>query len=323
MVQVELVKEDVISIKADVLLLKHARSFHGADEAVHLRLVHGGACLDGEVRPEDGESILLETKGTIESNRVLFLGTPRLGKFRYKEIRNFARTAIQLLAEKKISIETLATTVHGAGYGLDIEESFRAMIFGFQQGLATHPIHTLKKIIFVEKNVRRHEMLEPVANDVTLVVPKAVEVSKGAATPVVAEPVVPQKKSVFVAMPFLESYEDVYQFGIYGPIRRLGYVCEKVDESSYAGSIVDRIITGIREAEFVVADLSEERPNVYLEVGYAWGLGKPVVLVARDGHRLHFDLSHHKCIFYTTIGKLADQLERTVRDLFLKGAPHG
>ena len=61
-------------------------------------------------------------------------------------------------------------------------------------------------------------------------------------------------------------------------------------------------MVGIRDATFVVADLTMERPNVYLEVGYAWGMNRPMILVAREGQRLHFDLSHHKCMFYTTIG---------------------
>ena len=87
-----------------------------------------------------------------------------------------------------------------------------------------------------------------------------------------------EKKTVFVAMPFAEEFEDVYQFGIYAAVRRCGYICEKVDESVFAGSIVERIMDGIRNAEFVIADLTLERPNVYLEVGYAWGMNKPVIL---------------------------------------------
>ena len=124
-------------------------------------------------------------------------------------------------------------------------------------------------------------------------------------------------------MPFMEEFEDIYQFGIYSAVRRCGYVCEKVDESVFAGSIVDRITDGIRNAAFVVADLTLERPNVYLEVGYAWGLNLPVILVAKEGQRLHFDLSHHKCIFYRTIGKLSESLEKTIRDMFGPGDRHG
>jgi nucleoside 2-deoxyribosyltransferase len=80
---------------------------------------------------------------------------------------------------------------------------------------------------------------------------------------------------------------------------------------------------GIKNADFVIADLTLERPNVYLEVGYAWGLQRPVILLAREGQRLHFDLSHHKCLFYKTIGKLADSLEKTITEMFGPGQGSG
>jgi hypothetical protein len=46
-------------------------------------------------------------------------------------------------------------------------------------------------------------------------------------------------------MPFADEFEDVYQFGIYSTIRRCGYICG-VDESVFAGNIVDRIMEGIK-----------------------------------------------------------------------------
>ena len=76
---------------------------------------------------------------------------------------------------------------------------------------------------------------------------------------------------VFVAMPFAEEFEDVYEFGIYEPVRKCGYICERVDETHFAGDILQRIKDRIQAAKFVLADLTGGRPNVYLEVGYAWG----------------------------------------------------
>lgn len=75
----------------------------------------------------------------------------------------------------------------------------------------------------------------------------------------------------------------------------------------------------LKHAQSFYGDLTEERPNVYLEVGYAWGLNKPVLLVAREGQRLHFDLSHHKCLFYKSLTKLAQCLEKTIQELFGHG----
>jgi hypothetical protein len=318
---VSVVKDDVTSVAADVLLLKYAQRFYGADEAVAVRLLQQGVCKEADIAPPEGDFRLVETKGTIPAQRVLFVGTPRLGDFRYRQMRHFTRRAIEILAQQKFPVGTLTTTVHGANYGLDIEEALGSMFLGFQQGLTTHPIPSLKQIVFVERLPRRFEILRNALVDLELVMPTTTVDSEGAVVSQKGssrfEP--ERKKSVFVAMPFAEEFDDIYQFGIYAAVRRLGYVCEKVDESVFTGNIVERITEGIKNAEFVVADLSLERPNVYLEVGFAWGLKKPVVLVAREGQRLHFDLSHHKCLFYRTIGKLSETLEKTICDMFGAG----
>jgi hypothetical protein len=324
--QVSVIRDDVTTAAADVLLLKYAQRFYGADEAVALRLVRDGVCEERDLTPDDGDFCLVETHGAIPAKSVLLVATPRLQDFRYPQMRQFARRAIEILATQRVPVTTLATTVHGAGYGLDIEESLRSLTFGFQQGLTTHPLPSLNKLVFVERNARRFEVLRHALTDVELVLPTTVVSTASTVEGTFApQPSVAQrKKSVFVAMPFTEEYEDIYQFGIYAAVRRLGYVCEKVDESTFTGNIVDRITEGIRGAEFIIADLSLERPNVYLEVGFAWGLQKPVILIAREGQRLHFDLSHHKCLFYKTIGKLSDSLERTIRDMFgANGSPEG
>jgi hypothetical protein len=126
----------------------------------------------------------------------------------------------------------------------------------------------------------------------------------------------PVKKHVFVAMPFSEKFQDIYEFGIYEPIRRCGYICERVDEPLFTGDILQRITERISTAEFVVAELTGAKANVYLEVGYAWGKSVPVITVAREGEKLQFDVSTHRCIFYRTIGQLAKELEKLVRSVY-------
>jgi hypothetical protein len=320
-VEIAIERGDVTDVASDLLLLKYARSFHGADEKVALRLIQRSVCSEGDISPAPGECALVETHGVVAPKRVLFLGTSRLGSFRYKEMRQFAQRAIEVVAQKALKVHTLSVTVHGAGYGLDIEESLQGMLFGFQQGLAAAGSIPLERVLFVERDSRRFDVLAAALRDIKFITPPSKPSAVAAQLPAehrVSEP--SRKKYVFVAMPFQEDFDDVYQFGIYSAVRACGYVCEKVDESLFAGNIVERITEGIRNAEFVIADLTHERPNVYLEVGFAWGLNRPVILVAREGQRLHFDLSHHKCIFYRTIGRLANDLERTIRDIYGLGS---
>jgi hypothetical protein len=319
---------DVANVPADLLLLKYAQNLFGADQAVAARLAERGVCRESDIAPDNGEHFLIESRGAIAATRILFLGTPRLLAFRYREMTKFARRAIKLISENRLPVRTLTTTVHGAGYGLDVAEALRALILGFQQGLATTSLPQLEKIIFVERNPRRCELLKSLLQAVELVSPPpAATTGQSASLPATATLKIgttpaaePAKKSVFVAMPFAEEFEDVYQFGIYSAIRKCGYICERVDESVFVGNIVDQIKDGIRNAQFVVADLTLEKPNVYLEVGYAWGMNKKVILVAREGQRLHFDVSHENCVFYRTIGKLTEELEKRVLKMFGPGS---
>src|SRR6185295_12459413 len=82
-----------------------------------------------------------------------------------------------------------------------------------------------------------------------------------------------EKKVVFVAMPYADEFENVYEYGIYPAVRQCGFICEKVNEAHFTGDILQRIRHGIETASIVIADLTHARPNVYLEVGYAWGHG--------------------------------------------------
>ncbi len=321
---------DIASVPADLLLLKYAQSFYGADQAVAARLTERDVCSESDISPASGDYALVDSGAAIAATRTMFLGTPRLRDFRYKEMTQFARRAIEIIYEKRLPVRRLTTTVHGAGYGLDVAEALRSMIFGFQQGLAASPLPQLEKITFVERNARRCELLQSLLEGVEIVSaprsalpgqPASAAATLNVGTTAAAEPT--KRKNVFVAMPFVDDFEDVWQFGVYSTIRKCGYICEKVDESLFAGDIVERIMDGIRGAEFVIADLSLEKPNVYLEVGYAWGMNKKVLLVAREGQRLHFDVSHHKCLFYKTIGKLAESLEKTVLEMFGRGSDGG
>ena len=54
----------------------------------------------------------------------------------------------------------------------------------------------------------------------------------------------------------------------------------------------------------VVADLTDANPNVHLEVGYAWGVGIPTVLLVKDTSQTKFDVQSQRCIPYERIKDL-------------------
>lgn len=91
--------------------------------------------------------------------------------------------------------------------------------------------------------------------------------------------------------------EPIFE-GIAAAAAHVGLRAERVKDVAGDYRITDQIIKMIRAARFVVADLSLERPNVYFELGYARGLNKTVVTIARKDTKIHFDVKDWTCIYY-------------------------
>ena len=70
----------------------------------------------------------------------------------------------------------------------------------------------------------------------------------------------------------------------------------------------------IEKAELVIADLTSGNPNVYLEVGYAWGCRKSTILIVQNADDLKFDVKTQRCLVYKNIR----DLERMLRDEIAK-----
>ncbi len=121
------------------------------------------------------------------------------------------------------------------------------------------------------------------------------------------------KTFAFVIMPFDPIYKDIYQLGIKEACHKAGAYCERVDEQVYDEDMVERIYNQINKADFVIAELSSENPNVYFELGYARALNKRILHIAKTGTKLPFDTSHYPHIKYQDIGYLVSELEKWVR----------
>lgn len=119
-----------------------------------------------------------------------------------------------------------------------------------------------------------------------------------------------------------------------------------VDEANYKAIIVsdilndnkicDNVIAGIRNAKFVIVDLTYGNLGAYYEAGFAYGIGKPIIYICeetwfQDGkydinsdseiytpknkgapNGVHFDINHYNIIKYSVVG---DGLEKLKKEL--------
>lgn len=91
-----------------------------------------------------------------------------------------------------------------------------------------------------------------------------------------------------------------------------GLVPRRVDRHNTGDLLKSEIVGFIERSQIIVADVTNERPNCYLEIGYAMGLGKKtnLILTARqdhfhghpdhrhDGPKIHFDLEGYDILFW-------------------------
>lgn len=129
----------------------------------------------------------------------------------------------------------------------------------------------------------------------------------------------------FVAMSFEDKYDEVFEKGIKDTIhndddlKRKGLKVYRVDKDQNIQNnptIINKIMSGIKQSRFVIADLSGHNHNVYFEIGYAMGFNIPVILICNEEDfqdeakniKIKFDLRGHSIIRYKSVDTLKEPL---------------
>ena len=131
-----------------------------------------------------------------------------------------------------------------------------------------------------------------------------------------------KRNTAFILMamdPDNPDLEDVYRT-IKDVCASYGINAYRADEIEHQDRITDLILSEIRTCEYLIADLSYERPNVYYEIGYAHANNKRPILYRKRGTRLHFDLSVHNVPEYKNITELRELLTKRLEAILGRSA---
>ena len=336
---------DITMFEADVLALKYAQSFFGADLTVATILARHGYKWEG-FNLEIGDSRLLDSKGSLGVQQVLFVGVPSLMKFLYKEIREFVCQVLTILSQAAPATRHVALTLHGIGTGLDEAAVLDAEFAGLLRAKLPEGLEKVSIVdhnLYLVQHLRRifdqiygkTDFISPIKGRWAYRVAVPLPVRRGHAGLLgppssvmqAVERVVEseEKPHAFVALPFRHekdsryNMEDVFEFGIRKPVRAAGFLCEKSDHEAFIGDILDHIKKRIETAAVVIAELTGSNPNVYLELGYAWGKGRPTILLIQNPQELRFDVQGHRCLSYDLIKDLQKKLKKELKELKGKG----
>jgi hypothetical protein len=129
-----------------------------------------------------------------------------------------------------------------------------------------------------------------------------------------------QSGYAFVAMPMDEDDHQLVDVleAIKAGAKECGITAERIDEEERSERITDRMLESIRKAEFVIVDLTNERPNVFYEAGYAHGLGKIPIYIAREATHLHFDIKDYPVIVFRNMKELRERIVRRLQAIIAR-----
>lgn len=114
--------------------------------------------------------------------------------------------------------------------------------------------------------------------------------------------------------------EDVYE-AIKDICREFGINAYRADEIEHQESITERVIAEIKTSEYLIADLTLERPNVYYEIGHAHALDLHPILYRKSGTKLHFDLAGHNVPEYKNTTELRKILRKRLEAMTGRSPP--
>jgi len=178
-----------------------------------------------------------------------------------------------------------------------------------QFGGAGQDIFERERDKFIERyehlvSAREFDMLRTVTKNVEILVNDVIDLCDYIITP----------KKVFAIMSFDGEYEEVYKSYV-EVCDDFKFKATRTDKTRSGSRIVPEILDGIRGSAFVMADVSEGSENVFYEIGFAEGLGRPVIVTAKKGTELPFDIADVPVEFWSDQEDLKEKIRERIEQV--------
>jgi len=126
-------------------------------------------------------------------------------------------------------------------------------------------------------------------------------------------------KKIFLAFKFDEELNKIFKNTISDMIRNLGLNPVIVDQdiTSHNEKISDKIISEIKSSRILIADLTHHSQNVYYEIGYAMGMGIPIILTCKKDflQNVAFDINQYPVFEWENEYELKEKIENRIKIL--------
>ena len=113
------------------------------------------------------------------------------------------------------------------------------------------------------------------------------------------------KKTCFVISPIGEDGTDirkradqVLRYIIREALEPRGYVVSRADDIAKPGSITTQVIESIWRSDLVIADLTDQNPNVFYELAVRHAMQRSIVHMIQGTQRIPFDIADFRTIYF-------------------------
>jgi len=101
------------------------------------------------------------------------------------------------------------------------------------------------------------------------------------------------------------KFKEVLEYIIKSAVKNSGYNLQvlRADDIDRAGSFIKDILESLYDSYVVIADLTEQNPNVFYELGVRHALSPRTILIAQSIDDIPSDLREYRTIVYDTSAK--------------------